>query len=77
VGIIAGGAIIYFWKVYLLDPIMTIALTSLIVYNVVKNLREAINILLQGVPTHINIEAVKNDLILIEGVIDIHDIHIW
>jgi len=77
VGILVGGVIIYFWKVYLLDPIMTIALTAFILYNVTKNLREAINILLQGVPEHINLEAVKKDLTSIKGVIDVHDIHIW
>ncbi len=77
VGILVGGAIIYFWKVYLLDPVMTIALTAFILYNVTKNLREAINILLQGVPKHINLEAVKNDITAIKGVIDVHDIHIW
>ena len=77
VGILVGGVIIYFWKVYLLDPLMTIALTAFILYNVTKNLREAINILLQGVPEHINLEAVKKDLTSIKGVIDVHDIHIW
>jgi cobalt-zinc-cadmium efflux system protein len=77
VAILVGGVIIYFWKVYLLDPLMTIALTAFILYNVTKNLREAINILLQGVPKHINLEAVKKDLSAIKGVIDVHDIHIW
>ncbi len=76
-GILVGGVIIYFWKVYLLDPLMTIGLTAFILYNVTKNLREAINILLQGVPEHINLEAVKKDLTSIKGVIDVHDIHIW
>ncbi len=77
VGILVGGVIIYFWKVYLLDPLMTVGLTAFILYNVTKNLREAINILLQGVPEHINLEAVKKDLTSIKGVIDVHDIHIW
>jgi cobalt-zinc-cadmium efflux system protein len=76
-GILVGGVIIYFWKFYLLDPLMTIGLTAFILYNVTKNLREAINILLQGVPEHINLEAVKKDLTSIKGVIDVHDIHIW
>ncbi|MGD9130717.1 MAG: cation diffusion facilitator family transporter [Candidatus Bathyarchaeota archaeon] len=76
-GILVGGVIIYFWNVYLLDPLMTIGLTAFILYNVTKNLREAINILLQGVPKHINLEVVKKDLSAIKGVIDIHDIHIW
>ncbi len=77
VGILVGGIIIYFWKFYLLDPILTIGLTVFILYNVTKNLREAINILLQGVPKHINLEAVKQDITAIKGVIGIHDIHIW
>ncbi|MBN1244094.1 cation transporter [Candidatus Bathyarchaeota archaeon] len=77
VGILVGGIIIYFWKFYLIDPIMTVALTAFILYNVTKNLREAINILLQGVPKHINLEAVKQDIKAIKGVLGIHDIHIW
>ena len=77
VGILVGGVIIYFWEFYLLDPILTVGLTAFIIYNVTKNLREVINILMQGVPKHINLEAVKKDLTAIKGVIGIHDIHIW
>ena len=77
VGILIGGIIIYFWNFYLVDPIMTIGLTAFILYNVTKNLREAINILLQGVPKHINLEAVKQDVKAIKGVLGIHDVHIW
>ena len=76
-GILVGGVIIYFWKFYLLDPIMTIGLISFILYNVTKSLREAINILLQGVPKHISLEAVKKDVKAIKGIMGIHDIHIW
>jgi cobalt-zinc-cadmium efflux system protein len=77
VGILVGGVVIYFWKFYLLDPLMTIALTAFILYNVTANLKEAINILMQGVPKHINFEAVKQDILAIKGVIGLHDIHIW
>jgi len=77
VGILIGGIIIYFWNFYLVDPIMTIGLTAFILYNVTKNLREAVSILLQGVPKHINLEAVKQDLKAVKGVLGLHDIHIW
>ncbi len=77
VGILVGGIIIYFWQFYLVDPIITVALTTFILYNVAKNLKEAVSILLQGVPKHINLEAVKQDVTAIKGVIGIHDIHIW
>ena len=77
VAILIGGIIVYFWQFYLIDPIMTIALTVFILYNVVKNLKEALSILLQGVPRHINLEAVRQDIKTIKGVLGIHDIHIW
>jgi cobalt-zinc-cadmium efflux system protein len=76
-GILVGGIIIYFWKIYIIDPLMTIGLTTFILYNIIKNLKEAINILMQGVPKHINLESVKQDILSIKGVIGIHDIHIW
>ncbi len=75
--ILIGGVIINFWDVYLLDPIMTLGLTVFILYNVSKNLKEAVNILLEGVPEHINIAEVKRDLLAIDGVIGVHDVHIW
>jgi cobalt-zinc-cadmium efflux system protein len=75
--ILIGSIIINFWDVYLLDPIMTMGLMVYILYNVSKNLKEAVNILLQGVPQHINIKKVKRDLLAINGVMGAHDIHIW
>ncbi len=75
--ILIGGIVIHFWDVYLLDPIMTLGLMIFILYNVSKNLKEAVNILLQGVPQHINIHEVKRDLLAIDGVIGVHDMHIW
>jgi cobalt-zinc-cadmium efflux system protein len=77
VGVFVGGVIIYFWKFYLVDPIITVGLTVFILFNVARNLREAVSILLQGVPKHINLEAVKQDIKGIDGVLDVHDIHIW
>jgi cobalt-zinc-cadmium efflux system protein len=77
IGILVGGLIIFIWKFYLVDPIITVSLTAFILFNVTKNLREAISILLQGVPKHINIEAVKQDIKAIKGVLEMHDIHIW
>jgi cobalt-zinc-cadmium efflux system protein len=77
IGILVGGLIIYFWKFYLIDPIITVALTVFILFNVAKNMKEAISILLQGVPKHINIDEVKQDIKGVDGVLDMHDIHIW
>lgn len=77
VGILVGGIIIYIWKIYIIDPILTFGLAIAILYVVAKSLKEAFNILLQGVPKHINLDKVKRDINSIKGVIAVHDIHVW
>ena len=77
VGILVGGVVIYFWNFYLVDPILTVGLTAFILYNVTKNLRESFSILLEGVPSRINVEVVKEDIKAIKGVLEVHDIHVW
>ena len=77
IGILVGGLVIYFWKIYILDPLLTIGLTVFILYSVVKSSKEAVNILLEGVPKHINIDQVKQEIKSIKGVIDVHDLHVW
>ena len=77
IAILVGSIIIHLWDLLLIDPIMTVSITVFMMYNVAKNLKETINILLQGVPGHISIEDVKQELLKIKGVFGVHDIHIW
>jgi len=77
IGILIGGLIIYFWDIYILDPILTIGLTVFILYGVIKSSKEAVNILLQGVPKHINLKKVKEEITSIKGVCGLHDLHVW
>ncbi len=75
--VLIGGFIVRFWGIYIIDPLMTLGVTAFVLYNVAKNLRETINILLQGVPKHISIAKVKKELATVDGVIAVHDVHIW
>lgn len=75
--ILIGSVIIQFWNNPVIDPIMTIGFTAFTLFGVARNLKETLNILLQGVPGHIDLQEVKASLLAIEGVRDIHDIHIW
>jgi cobalt-zinc-cadmium efflux system protein len=42
-----------------------------------KNLKETLNIFLQGVPGHIDINHIKEGLMKTKGVLGVHDIHVW
>ena len=75
--ILIGAIIIQFWDNHIIDPLMTIGFTTFTLWGVAKNLKEAFNIFLQGVPAHINAGKIKNDLLAISGIKNVHDIHIW
>jgi len=77
VGAISAGLIMYFTRWYLADPIFSILLGILIGYSSLKLIRESVNVLLEGVPYGIDISAVEQDIIELNGVKEVHDLHVW
>jgi cobalt-zinc-cadmium efflux system protein len=77
VAIIAGGVIIRYTGWTYVDPILSIALGALIVYTAWDIIRESLNILLEGLPRGMELQRVTDSMSQIEGVLDVHDLHIW
>lgn len=67
----------YFWDKHRIDAIMTIGFSLYILWGVIRNLKEIANIFLQGVPSHISIDHIKQGLLAVPGIIDVHDMHVW
>jgi len=74
---LVAGAVIYYTKWYPIDPILSIFIGILIIASSFRLLRESMRILMEGVPVHINLEAVSDALTKVDGVLEIHDLHIW
>ena len=77
VGVIIGGVLIYFTGWYIVDPILAIIIGVVILWGAVRIVRESSDILLESVPPHIKIEDVSAAVKKVEGVADLHDVHIW
>jgi cobalt-zinc-cadmium efflux system protein len=77
VAVLIGGIILLFFDVPVIDPILSIAITLYVLYNVYKNLKQGIKIMLQGTPANINSDTVKASLEKMEGIQSVHDLHIW
>ncbi|MBA4317958.1 MAG: cation transporter [Flavobacterium sp.] len=77
VAVIIGGAAIYFWKIYWLDPVLTILIGIYILRECIIILGEAIHILMEGAPLNISIDDVQKTVEEFEEVKDIHHIHLW
>jgi len=77
VGAIAAGLLIWQWGWTIADPIISIFMCLLIVFGAWQLIRESVNILLEGTPSHINIRAVIEAMHEVEGVSSVHDLHVW
>jgi cobalt-zinc-cadmium efflux system protein len=62
---------------YILDPILSIMVTLFVLYNVAKNLRKTLKVLLQAAPEGVEIDLFEHKVREIDGVQDIHHTHIW
>lgn len=77
VGVVIGGVLILFFKIYWVDPLLTVLISIYILKESLSILKEAINILMQGTPENVDINKVAEDLKKIDGVEDVHHIHVW
>lgn len=60
-----------------LDPILSVVLTLYVLYNVVKNVRSIMTVLLQGVPGEVAIADLEAIMTAIPGVLSVHHTHVW
>lgn len=76
-GVIIGGVLILWRHWYFIDPILSIIIGIIIVIGAVNIIKDASSILLENVPSNINLETVNKALLEIKGVKNIHDLHVW
>ena len=77
VGIIVGGVVIYYTRLPWIDPLLSVLIGVLILWSAREIIRDSLNILLEGLPRGITREEVCEALADVDGVIDVHDLHIW
>lgn len=77
VAALVSGAVIYFTGWTPVDPLLSLGLAGLILYSTVHLLREALHILMEGVPSGLDVERVGRRLATLPGVRSVHDLHIW
>jgi cobalt-zinc-cadmium efflux system protein len=75
--VLAGSVVMMFADVPILDPILSIAICLYILYNVYKSLKTTFRILLQGSPKNLNEADIREKVLRIPGVVDMHDLHFW
>ena len=75
--VIISGILILKYNLYIVDTILTLLIASYVLYQAYTMLPQTINILMQGTPKNIAIEELKKGVENIDGVLNIHHIHLW
>ena len=77
VAVLIGSVLIMYFDWYFIDPLLSLLISVFIIYNVVKNLRAALDIILQSTPDNVVVEEVEAAIKQLPFIKDIHDCHVW
>ncbi len=75
--VLIGAVVMRFTDFAIIDPLLSIAVAIFILINAIKTLKEILELLLEKIPHGIEIDEIKEHLLEIQGVLDVHHVHIW
>lgn len=75
--VLIGSILMKFTDIRLIDSIMSVGVALFILINAFKNLKSILDLFLEKTPANIRVEELKNHLLKIKEIKDIHHIHVW
>jgi len=76
-GVVVSGILIYFFHLYWLDLAMSLVIVAVIFYSTWNLFRDSLSLTLDGVPKGIDLNKVISEIKEVDGVIDVHHLHVW
>jgi cobalt-zinc-cadmium efflux system protein len=77
IGVVIAGLVIYYTHIKWIDPLISLLVMAVVIYSTWGLLSESLKLSLDAVPSSIDVENIKQEVLKIKGVTDIHHIHIW
>lgn len=74
---IAAGALIWAFGWYWADPLASVAIGLLVIFSSWTLLKESVSVLMEGSPGHIDVDEVRETIVKVSGVEEVHDLHVW
>ena len=74
--VLAGSVVMKFTDSAIIDPLMSVGIAAFILINALKNLKEVFFLFVEKTPQGINVNKIKEHILRLDGVIDVHHIHI-
>jgi len=77
VALLIGAIVMHFFEIQILDALLSLLFSFYILYHVFKNLKSILEVFLEKAPKGFSIYKIKDELLSVENVRDIHHIHLW
>jgi cobalt-zinc-cadmium efflux system protein len=77
IGVVIAGILIIVTGNYIFDPLISALIGVVILISCLRLIKESAQILMEAVPTHIDLQKVSDDIQKIHSVKEVHDLHIW
>lgn len=75
--VLIGAIVMNFTDFAIVDPIMSIGIAIFILSNAIKNLKNVVYLFLEKIPHGMSVEDIREQVLEINGILDVHHIHIW
>ena len=77
VAALIAGVVIVFTGWTPIDPLLSLAISALILVSSLRLLRQALHGIMEGVPLHLSLEEIGQEMACVPGVVSVHDLHVW
>lgn len=77
IAVLLGAGIMYFVDAPVIDPLLSLGISLFILYNVFRNIRQSLRIILQGSPGTVDLGQIEESILKIDEVRGVHDLHAW
>jgi cobalt-zinc-cadmium efflux system protein len=77
IGVIVSALLIWWTSFTWFDPLISLLIGIIIFIGGARITKEAYLVLMESVPAHFNLEEIRSDLLAIQGIKDVHEMHLW
>jgi cobalt-zinc-cadmium efflux system protein len=77
VGVMIGAALMAFTGWFVIDSLISLAISVVIIVGAYRLVRDAVDVLLEATPSHVDMEEIRSIMEQVPGITGVHDLHVW
>lgn len=75
--VLVGSLLILVFDWAWIDPVLALGISVFVIWNVFRNLAKTVGLFLQQVPAGLDLDRLEQSIEALDGVLDVHDLHVW